>query len=599
MSIYRFRSIESLNDLRISSPTLLAGHNDAGKTAIIDALRFLLGDYAITDQDPTLALDSRADGDGVSATGLLPSSDAIETTVEGFFTPGSADGDLRISEPTRLRRVFRDGRVTLELHASVPANEGLRDIERLKVSDLREALTKLGLSSTGLKDDLRKRLSEAVASEPHVEEWIPAPAAYSRALPRVQFFNASNAIDAESAIQATLQTAYRSHLSSEKFQGNIRQLETELEESLTKSADAIRNHIETQCSDIGTVNIRPLVSFKGGINGTEITVTNPAGESINLRKSGSGRARRVALAVWEYNSLLLKETLEDAVLLYDEPDTHLDYANQRDFMRLVHEQSKLPNVNIVIATHSMNLIDGTDINDVISVKHVAQRTVTQKLTDDSEVGPHLGSLAASVGLRNTVLLHERLFVGVEGETEVRVLPVLFKLLTGLHLESFGIALWACENNEGAVKFTTFLVKNGRSVAFVVDRDSIKNSKHIFNEEKLRKNGLDPDQHCLYLGDPNELEELFTDEQWAQVANEKWPRDGGNRAGDHWEAKEFKNLRSGKFSQLALDLLRDSSTQGPGGKPEMLRQFALALTSPADVPAALAAVFEELIERANS
>ncbi|WP_426623939.1 AAA family ATPase [Leifsonia sp. McL0607] len=53
VSIAGFRSVESMVDLQVGSPTVLAGHNDAGKTAIIDAISFLLGSLKLDDSDRT------------------------------------------------------------------------------------------------------------------------------------------------------------------------------------------------------------------------------------------------------------------------------------------------------------------------------------------------------------------------------------------------------------------------------------------------------------------------------------------------------------------------------------------------------------------
>ena len=53
VSIAGFRSVESMTGLPIGSPTVLAGHNDAGKTAIIDAISFLLGSLKLDDSDRT------------------------------------------------------------------------------------------------------------------------------------------------------------------------------------------------------------------------------------------------------------------------------------------------------------------------------------------------------------------------------------------------------------------------------------------------------------------------------------------------------------------------------------------------------------------
>lgn len=597
VSIQGFRSIRDLPSLALGSPTVLAGHNDAGKSAIIHAILFLLDGYSLTESDRTY-VSSADDTSTPCVDGTI--GRVQETHVAGTFGLDEKEEGQFGTSPLQVRRIARDGaKPVLEVLRSVPIDSRLRDFESLTVPQLEDRLQTLGLDlKKGKKADYVERLKSAAQVAPHEEEWISADAALAKALPAGRRFDASSAIDAEVAIKETLTTAYRAHLESEDLVGSVRAIEEDLEALLVKDADDIRQHIVGKVRDIGEVHIRPSVSFSSanGLKSTDITVTNQAGENINLRFSGAGRARRVALAIWEYNATLLAHSGEDIVLLYDEPDTHLDYGHQRELMTLIHEQTRNPRVTVVIASHSMNLIDGTDISDVVHVKHEQHRTVIERLADDSQVGSHLGAIAASVGLRNTVLLHERLFVGVEGESEARALPVLFKLATGRHLESCGIAIWPCGNNEGARHFAGFLQGHGRSVVFLVDEDSKANARHVFSPAKLRSSGLDPDSQCLYLGDPNEIEDLFSDEQWADVANRAWPRlDAETRI---WSPTDFKEHRNGKFSKLVLEMIRTDATTAPTGKPDMLVTMALSLKEPADVPADLREKFEHMVQLAK-
>ena len=583
--------------LTLGSPTVLAGHNDAGKSAIIHAILFLLDSYTPTESDRTYV--NSADGTvPASADGVLER--VPETYVAGIFDLDMTEEGKFGASQLQVRRILGAGaKPALEVLRSVPEDARLRELETLTTPQLLDRLSALGHDvSKGTKGEYLERLLAAAKTAPHSDEWVSADPSLGKALPVGRRFDATSAIDAEAAIKDTLTTAYRSHLESDEFSGGIRKIEEKLEEQLVADADAIRRYIKRKVTGIGDVQIKPSVSFvsANGLKSTDIIVTNPAGEEINLQLSGAGRARRVALATWEYNATLLARSGEDVVLLYDEPDTHLDYRHQRELMTLIHEQSKNPNVTVVIASHSMNLIDGTDISDVVHVKHEQHRTVIERLADDSEVGSHLGAIAASVGLRNTVLLHERLFVGVEGESEARALPVLFKLATGRHLESSGIAIWPCGNNEGARHFAGFLHGHGRQVVFLVDEDSKANARHVFSPGKLRSAGLDPDRQCFYLGDPNEIEEIFSDEQWAEAANRFWPRvDAETRI---WCATDFKDHRDGKFSKYVLEMIRTDATTAPTGKPDMLVALALSLENPEDVPRDLREKFEILISLAK-
>jgi hypothetical protein len=183
---------------------------------------------------------------------------------------------------------------------------------------------------------------------------------------------------------------------------------------------------------------------------------------------------------------------------------------------------------------------------------------------------------------------------VGGATEAAAFPVLFRLATGRQLEACGIAMWSCNNNEGALKFAAFLNEHGRDVVFLVDQDSKSNSKNIFSTKKLTEYGLSDAQHGLYLGDPNELEDLFDDSIWARVANLMWKKVDGTE----WLEDEIGNLREGKFSSSLLELFKTGSETGPKNKQELMVTLALNLSDSSEIPASLNEAFNILIARAN-
>ncbi|SDE24824.1 hypothetical protein [Streptomyces prasinopilosus] len=263
-------------------------------------------------------------------------------------------------------------------------------------------------------------------------------------------------------------------------------------------------------------------------------------------------------------------------------------------MDIIRKQCALPHVSVVVATHSMNLIDGVDIADVVHLRlGDSGRTIVERLADRSHEGIdfHLGQIASAVGLRNSVLLHERCFLAVESPTEQQCLPLLFRLSQGLPLQAAGIALWACGNNEGALHLGGYLVKNRRTVMLMVDADS-RTNKH-FRTERLIKAGLDLDTQVTWIGEAdgfNELEELFTDAQWATAANTHWTRPEGVQ----WTAEDFTAHRGGKFSTHVLTMIKEQAEHtSPDGKDDMLYGLVTTLKTREDVPSQLTKAFSDL------
>lgn len=51
LSACGFRSLAHVEGIPISDPTILAGHNDGGKSAVLTALAFLLDHHTLTEED--------------------------------------------------------------------------------------------------------------------------------------------------------------------------------------------------------------------------------------------------------------------------------------------------------------------------------------------------------------------------------------------------------------------------------------------------------------------------------------------------------------------------------------------------------------------
>ncbi|MFF1475056.1 ATP-dependent nuclease [Streptomyces mirabilis] len=596
-SAYGFRSLAHVEDVPVSSPTILAGRNDGGKSAILTALSFLLGRYRLMEEDRTYALGEGTVGDRCA-----------ETWVEGVFTLDAGEQAVAaLPKSVRIRRIAEGGQAaSWQYFGSQPADSRLHDVDRLLKDDLAELVTEFGLSPDGpLKGDLLQAVKTYAATAPQRDQWKPLPRELHERLPRLLPFGGKDE-SPDDAVRTALNSCYETLLEDDTLQGRVREIEAEVTQRLEKEADSLCQHIRQHCSDFVGVQVKPEVSFKGGFKRAPLEVSKADGEPVDLSRSGQGSNRRIALAVWEWTSNLLEHselaaTAEgeereptQTIVVYDEPDTHLDYRHQRTVMDIIRKQCALPHVSVVVATHSMNLIDGVDIADVVHLKLSDNgRTVVERLQDDTHNGidVHLGQIAAAVGLRNSVLLHERCFLAVEGPTEQESVPLLFRLSQGLSLQAAGIALWACGNNEGALHLAGYLVKHHRTVMLMVDADS-RSNKH-FKTEKLIRAGLDLAKQVSYVGEAdglNELEELFTDGQWAAAANAHWPREPGNP----WTADDFTAHRGGKFSSLILAMIKQQAQENsPNGKTDMVYGLVTTLTTAEDVPHQLQEIFTEV------
>ncbi|MEU7640780.1 AAA family ATPase [Streptomyces sp. NPDC039016] len=612
-----FRSLMGITGIPVSNPTILAGHNDGGKSAVLDALAFLVGARKLEHDDRTYL--QQPDSANTSPFGQR----CVATEVSGKFTLDVWEQTtFHLPARVELRRVAGEDLVArLELFGPMADDERLRSLSSYLVPGLKDLVSELGLRpASQRRADLEAALRTYAGEHSSAEGWHSAPAGLDKRMPRLLSFDGKSA-HPDAAVKTALTGRFQAHMADPELTGRLHELEDDVKDRLRIDAKSLCDHIRTRCPDLEEVFVEPEISFGQGFRSAPLRLSRTAGEVMGLERAGLGRNRRVSLAIWEWTSELLADeensapspalTDEDSqepppvqsIVVYDEPDTHLDYHHQRKIMQLIREQSALPHVNVMVATHSMNLIDGVDISDVVHLKLEEHRTVMERLgvgVVGEDIDRHLGQIAVAVGLRNSVLLHERCFLAVEGETEQRAFPLLFRLCEGLSLQAAGIALWACFNNEGALHLARYLAQRGRTLMLVVDADSRSVRKSIFKPAKLTEFfGTSAPEFVKFIGEPepgrpgseqfNELEEIFTDSLWAKIANKVW-----RRPGTAWSPEDFAALReAGKFSARVQELLQQSSPEGPGGKPEMMYELAMALDDPDDVPEQLRMVFREL------
>lgn len=605
LSVTNFRSLGDVQGIPIHKQTILTGHNDCRKTATLDAIAFLLGERPLADSDISQFAESEP------ARAALPSdedaAEPITVTVEGRFDLSDAEKKaLGLPSSIQMRRRHVEGEgVSLEWLAQVPQNPALRNISSLKAPELRSLASDVGVKlregQPNVKASWTEVLEEHAASAPTVAGWAQAPEHVVSALPQLLYFRGDAAETPDTVVRSILTAKLREYTLREETRQKITDLETDFSGLLKDDAARLQKLVEERCG-FDSFSLEPTVQFRPTVSGVSMTAAAPGQRAVSLAAAGAGRSRRISLALWEASQQLLSEAAEDGVtggviIAYDEPDTHLDYEHQRRIMDMIKVSASAAQSTVIVATHSLNLIDGVDIQDIVHLNSRDGRAYVQSLgaeDTDEDTRRFLSNMAVSLGFRNSVLLHERCFVGVEGPTEYAALPALFKLAFGYPIQSAGIALWDCGGNDGALNFAKFLKKHKRTVVFLVDGDSIRDKEKEFSLNRLEKYGF-AEKDCLFLGDPNELEDVFSDDQWADTMNAEWPR----KDEQQWTPKDVADLRSsGKFSKSLHSLLYQHSEQAPRKKESMVVELTRRLRKPSDVPPALVKSFEDAIKVAR-
>jgi energy-coupling factor transporter ATP-binding protein EcfA2 len=360
--------------------------------------------------------------------------------------------------------------------------------------------------------------------------------------------------------------------------------------------------LRVYCPDVTSINIRPTFDFSNGFRTSKLLLTQSSGSEIDLTKLGQGRRRRITLAVYEWTEQLITQQegptpFEQTIVAFDEPDTHLDYTQQRKIFDIIKRISSKDDTNVIVCTHSLNLIDRIPITDIVHFRLEGGITRTSVITtDDPDLTDlFLYQISETMGLRNSAILNERCFLVVEGPTEVWSLPVLFKLKFGYLPQAAGIKILDGESGIGARLFAKFLSNNlGRNVIFLVDTDTtLSPHQRHFTREALIEDGYNLETQVHFVG-AKEYEDAFTDETYLRAANTFWPKADGSE----WNISEFQRLRGeDDFCDELMALIR-RQTRSNVSKPKVGKQVAQSLGRLEDIPSEIDRCLQHAHDLAN-
>ena len=548
LSVDNLRSLQELPAIPLEGDlTILAGQNGGGKTSFIDALLLLL--------------DNRAPSEGAR------SSSDREITVIGAF----ASSDR--TESLTVRATYSNGQVQRQHLLLVHSEFG--DLPgNMNIQGLRQALARSEIESPGgsAKAPFAEAANKWISQRPmeeFCETWVSLSREHAERLPELTVFRSQDAEDKPNQVRNLISQESRRLLAAEEYEPRLKALTADIQISIDPVLTHVKEMIVQYSPEIDDVEINASFDFSRTAPQVQMQLKKHGVGTIDLAEAGSGLAQRVGLAIYAATLESLRETETDrvgAILAYDEPDTHLDYGAQRDLFEIIRGQGELQNVQVVLATHSVNLIDTVSVRSLRHFRLEDRRTTVDTLPDyagrDDSV--FIGDLAAGLGIRNSMLLNEGCFLVVEGPTEQRALPILFRKLTGETLASAGITLIDTRGSGGVRRLVEALIEQlKRSVVVLVDQDVRGNPTKI-NEEWLTSMRLEEGINGFFTG-TKEFEDAFEDEIWLHVAVEHFPLEDGTG----WQLSEMADARTHERGMgHGLEILFSRRLRRTVGKPEL-------------------------------
>ncbi|MBG0785622.1 MAG: AAA family ATPase [Anaerolineaceae bacterium] len=605
--IEHFRCLYQTDWIPFSELSIFTGENDGGKSTTLYALEIFLSPKRIPNTDDYSYITTEPGS-------LSRNLQETEIILTGKFNLNMSEFSFLQSvwgipnQIIEVKRIFNFDNTSSPylLQTEVFNHEAfLTPLSEHTVAELKDIATtfSIELGSSKLKQEIVNLIQEWHNKQPKVVKEVKLPDSLISSLPEIQIYSSESALDPENEIRRTLNTQFKTLLESEKYSGTISQIQRDIESDLNAGLTKLEPFIKQYSGDIQSVSIRPNFNFSSGLTTTELQLSRHDGRPILLKQSGAGQRRRFSLAIYEWSQEIFKDRDENSrqiIMAFDEPDTHLDYNAQREIFDVIRKFANLPAMQVVVCTHSLNFIERVPINQIVHYRidqKVRHTTIEVLSLDDHETTElFMFEISKNMGLRNSVMLHERCFLIIEGPTEMSALPVLFHKIYEMPLQSAGICLINGENCYGARMLAKFLNAHKRKVLFLVDTDAITTDsvKKHFTPKSFEADGIDISTQVHYIG-LKEFEDAFSDEVWARMAQKNFPKPTDLA----WNKSDFTALRgSTKFSKDVQKLIQtEACLEYEPPKSDLGFKIAQCINQ-SEIPTVILQCFTDAYEYAN-
>ena len=293
--------------------------------------------------------------------------------------------------------------------------------------------------------------------------------------------------------------------------------------------------------------INPIVHYEPELNiHVDVELLDVNNQPMVPEKMGDGTNRRTAMTLFKY-----KKDKNDLVYVFDEIETHLHVKTQLDILRLLKELVK-EGKQIIITTHSQFLINQVNLNDIKLIIHDKDGSKVHTLESNHETQVEL----ANLGLMNMDLFFTSKLLIVEGESELKFIPMMYEKIYGYPITHNFIKIVKADGIKDIPTFIRVIKKSfAKTDIFVLmDNDADFDTKERIN--KLIEHDLVHKENIFTIG-KKEFEDTFPNEIVAEALSQYISDKIGHES--KVSVEEIERIRdSRKFSKSLGSIFYDKT-----------------------------------------
>ncbi|MBD1867014.1 AAA family ATPase [Cyanobacteria bacterium FACHB-471] len=607
LTVQNFRCHEILLDLPIHKLTVFIGENDSGKTALLDALCILL-----TSKLPVLSDFRQLDGGDKSEEILISGTFRIEEhdSIPKEFC--SLDGKNFI-----LTKTFKEKAPTFEIDCLGFEDERFNSFENQQALIQKELLESLGIAPG-------RNAAERVAQFKQKVDLDDIPRAECRKainfnqiseyLPRFEYISSSEYKQPDSLIQRTLQgvtDSFMRPIDSETQKSELlpvlAEIKEHLQNALNEKINEITEILKRFYPHLKSVQVNSNIDFLKSFTTASLMLDFGDGPQL-LSTFGEGTKKKVWMCLLDWEKQVQQKETNSVFRVYDEPDINLDYSAERKlFLGIINSINvEGSRIQSVVSTHSVTLIDRAPIESIRLIKVKPENTREVEFFDGNiaeNVIPFIFNVGHSVGISNSLVLYEKAFLVVEGESEENALPIMYKHLYRRSFLEDGIVLVNLHTYSSWKTTLKFLGRYRSHITVVLlDEDCRTTSPGArLTAEALELLDYPADfinSSCSFIGS-KEFEDAFQSGDIVATLNKCYPRDDSKP----WQNTDVDQFRVAgcKFGSNLVDYVRSNcvrTLRSSMSKPEFAAKLAYHCSTPSQIPSAIHNVFQKLRQKAG-
>lgn len=434
VAIHNFRCFKDEVTVTLDGLTTLVGKNDAGKSAVLEALEIFFNNDTVKIESCDSCVHNASNAVTITCEfSELPTSLSLDA---GAVTTLADEYLLTAAGTLKIRKVFDCGKAKPSCEVFVvaahPTAQGVDNLLELKEKDLQAIIKDRGLD-TSLKGNpgMRQAIWKDEADLKVAEVALPVtkPAEDSKRiweqleahLPLFALFQSDRrSQDSDGEVQNPMKAAVAAAIA--EVQPEIDQIQHKIEEKTkiiaAKTHEALKSLDPTLAQELAPQFTPPTPSKWVGLFSVNLTTDH----GIPLNKRGSGVRRLVLVSFFKAEAERQLQSTSRRSIIYaiEEPETAQHPNNQRVLIEAFKELTSDPGCQVLLTTHSPGFASDLPTD---GIRYVTDDHGVPSVASGVDV---FGDVAEALGVVPDSRV--RVLVCVEGPTDVVALKCLSRAL---------------------------------------------------------------------------------------------------------------------------------------------------------------------------